>query len=99
MSDLKTASFPELQRVFAGYLHEDFVQVHGTAAAAIQAFHADANDSERRRFAREAQRFLQATERMDFAEVQALVTRFGARWVPDSRAELEAVLATQRRAR
>jgi hypothetical protein len=37
------SDFPELQRVFSGYLHEDFGEVHATPAAALRAFLGDAN--------------------------------------------------------
>jgi contact-dependent growth inhibition (CDI) system CdiI-like immunity protein len=96
MTHVDPLHFPELRRVFEGYLHEDFVAEHGTAAAAIEAFRADASAAEARAFRDEARRFLTVTSALDFAEVQHLVTRVGSRWIPGSRQELEAVLdATQ----
>jgi len=84
--------FPELQRVFAGYLHEDFPEEHGTAAAAIRAFYADAGEFERHKFKQEARRFLEPTRPLDFEDVKVLVGRLGSRWMPASRTDLESVL-------
>ena len=92
MTRVDPSRFPELRRVFEGYLHEDFVAEHGSAAAAIEAFRADASAAEARAFRDEARRFLAATSALDFAEVQRLVTRVGSSWIPGSRGELERVL-------
>jgi hypothetical protein len=92
MTPLDASRFPELQRVFEAYLHEDFVAEYGSAAAAIDAFRADASAAEARAFREEARKFLALTSALDFAQVQRFVTRVGARWIPDSRDELEAVL-------
>lgn len=93
MTHVDASRFPELRRVFEGYLHEDFVAEYGSAAAAIAAFRADADPAEARAFRDEARRFLALTSALDFAEVQRLVTRVGSRWIPASREELESVLA------
>ena len=92
MTHVDLSRFLELRRVFEGYLHEDFAEEYGSAAAAIRAFHADASAAETRAFRDEARRFLAATRAVDFADVQRLVTRVGSRWVPGSREELEDVL-------
>lgn len=92
MTHLDPLRFPELRRVFEGYLHEDFLLEYGSAAAAIDAFRADASAAEARAFHDEARRFLLQTAGLEFAEVQFLVTRVGSRWTPDSREELVAVL-------
>ena len=88
MKPLRASNFPELHRVFAGYLHEDFVQEHGTPEAALASFLTDANEAERRRFMAEARRFLEATASLEFDEVRTLIERLGSRWVPTSRDEL-----------
>jgi hypothetical protein len=95
MSDVSAATFPELHRVFAGYFHEDFPDDYGTPAAALAAFHADADLAERRRFRHEAQRFLDATASLDFSDVQTLIARLGSRWIPESRQALESILRTE----
>ena len=93
MTHLRASDFPELHRVFAAYLHEDFVAEYGTPEAALEVFLADASEAERRRFRTEARRFLDATHSVDFSDVQTLVERLGSRWVPPSRAALAAWLS------
>jgi hypothetical protein len=85
MTKPRASEFPELHRVFAGYLHEDFVHDYGTPEAALGAFLDDASDAERRRFKKEARRFLEATASLEFADVQALIAHLGSRWIPESR--------------
>jgi CdiI immunity protein len=85
MTKLRASDFPELHRVFSGYLHEDFVHEYGTPEAALAAFLRDASDAEQRRFKKEAHRFLEATASLEFADVQALFAHLGSRWVPESR--------------
>jgi hypothetical protein len=92
MKRLKASEFAEMRRVFAGYLHEDFLEEHGTAAAALRAFLEDANSVERQRFSSEARRFLDLTAALDFADVRALLARLGCRWTPPSREALTAAL-------
>jgi hypothetical protein len=89
---LKPADFPEMQRVFAGYLHEDFLEEYGTPLAALRAFHEDANASERQRFSRETRRFLERTATLDFSDLRALLAGLGCRWTPRSRKALVALL-------
>lgn len=93
MKELNASDFPELQRVFAGYLHEDFLEEYGTPIAALRAFHEDANNFERQRFLKETRRFLERTARLDFNEVRALIARLGCRWTPPSRKAMVALLA------
>ena len=50
--------FPQLARVFSGYLHEDFVAEYGSPEAALRAFREDASPAEWRRFQREAKRLV-----------------------------------------
>ena len=92
MTHVDPSRFPELQRVFEGYLHEDFVAEYGSAAAAIDAFRNDASAAGARAFRDEARHFLAVTSALDFPEVQRLLTRVGSRWIPRSREELERVL-------
>ena len=90
---LTAASFPELRRVLTGYLHEDLVAEHGTPEKALQAFRADANPAERRRFKKEATRFLDRTRALDFDQVRDLLNQLGCRWMPPSREALVALLS------
>lgn len=92
MKTLKPSDFPELQRVFTGYLHEDFLDEYGTPRAALRAFHDDANGSERRRFSAEMRRFLEQTATLDFNELRAVIARLGCHWSPRSRQALVSLL-------
>jgi CdiI immunity protein len=84
--------FPELSRVFSGYLHEDFAVEYGGPDAALLAFRHDASPAEWRRFQREARQLLRRAEAGDFADVCALIHRLGSRWIPPSRDALLALL-------
>ena len=92
MKRLTASAFPELQRVFAGYLHEDVLVEHGSPEAALRAFRADAAPADERRFRREVKRFLTQTSALDFDTVRALLHNLGCRWVPPSREALIAAL-------
>ena len=88
-----TASeFPELERVFSGYLHEDFAAEYGSAEAALRAFHDEASAAEWRRFQREAERLAGLADGGDFEDICRIVQRLGSRWTPPSRHALIALL-------
>jgi len=91
------SQFRELRRVFAGYLHEDFVVEHGTPDAALRAFLVDASVAERRRFSREVSRFLEETSALPMEDVRNLLARMGSRWAPASRDALVRTLQTAAR--
>ncbi|MEP7305077.1 MAG: contact-dependent growth inhibition system immunity protein [Acidobacteriota bacterium] len=93
MKRLKASDFPGLQKVFSGYLHEDFLDEYGTPAAALRAFRDDADPAERLQFSTEARRFLERSGQVPFNEVRVLVARLGCRWTPPSRHALIALLA------
>ena len=86
------SEFPELERVFSGYLHEDFAVQYGTPEAAIRAFRDDASPTEWRRFQREAKRLVKLADERDFDHVCRVLQQLGSRWVPSSRIALIAVL-------
>jgi hypothetical protein len=90
----QTSEFPELARVFSGYLHEDFVVEYATPEAALRAFRVDASPAEWRRFQREAKRLANLARDRDFDEVCELLERLGSRWMPPSREALIAVLTS-----
>ena len=90
------SEFPELQRVFSGYLHEDFAVEYGSAEAALRAFREDASPAEWRRFEREAKRLVKLVDDRNFDHVCRLLERLGSRWVPPSRTALIAVLTSAR---
>ena len=84
--------FPELHKVFSGYLHEDVLAEAGTPEDALRTFWADADPAERRRFQREVTRFLAHTATLDLDDLRALVHELGCRWIPPSRKSLTALL-------
>ena len=93
MKRVKASDFPELQRVFSAYLHEDFLEEYDTPGAAVRAFLQDADASERARFRKEATQFLAATAEYDLPKLRTILTRLGSRWTPPSRDEVIAVLS------
>jgi hypothetical protein len=90
---LTSAAFPELRRVFSGYLHEDALVEHGSPEGALRAFRDDASPAEVRRFRKEMARFLAQTEALDLDELHHVLGRLGCRWMPASREALIALLA------
>ena len=92
MKAMNASDFPELQRAFTGYLHEDFLEEYETPADALRAFQDDADEAEVRRFRKEARRFLDRTAALDFQDVRALIARLGCRWTPPSRKALTSML-------
>lgn len=93
MKRVKASDFPELRRVFSGYLHEDFLEEYESPAAALGAFLEDANAAERQRFRKEARRLLDISADVDFTAVLAVLARLGCRWTPPSREALVALLS------
>jgi len=88
LTRVSPSAFPELRRFFSGYLHEDFLVESGTPDAALRAFWADAGADERRRFQREAKRFLMRTATLELDALRDLIRQLGCRWVPSSREAL-----------
>jgi hypothetical protein len=93
MKRIDASEFPQLKRALSGYLHEDFLEEYHSPRAALAAFLAEASTGERLRLAREARRFLDLTRDLEFADVVALLHRLGARWQPESREVLAALLS------
>lgn len=93
MKRVKASDFPELQRVFSAYLHEDFLAEYDTPAAAVRAFLDDAAAGERAQFRKEAKQFLAVTAAYDLPKLRTLLSRLGSRWSPPSRAAVIALLA------
>ena len=93
MKRAKASDFPHLKQLFGGYFHEDFLEEHDSPDAALRAYLNEANPSERTRVAKEARRFLDVTDGLAFEDVLALLHRLGARWNPESREALVAVLS------
>jgi contact-dependent growth inhibition (CDI) system CdiI-like immunity protein len=86
------SEFPALERVFSGYLHEDFVAEYSSPEAALRAFRNDASPAEWRRFQREAKRFAGIANGRDFDDVRRLFQKLGSHWTPPSRDALLTLL-------
>jgi CdiI immunity protein len=94
MKHQAVSDFPELRRVFSGYLHEDFAAEYGSPGAALRAFRDDASPAEWRRFEREALRLARLTIERSFEDVCKLLHQLGSRWMPPSREALIALLTS-----
>lgn len=92
MTRVLPSAFPDLRRVFSGYLHEDFLVEAGTPEAALGEFWADADADERRRFQREVERFVADTAALDLDALRHLIHQLGCRWTPPTRESLIDVL-------
>ncbi len=87
------ASFPVLRAVLRGYLHEDFVEEHGSAIGALAAFRNDAAPAEREALAAEGARLRTAVGTLSLARLRRLLADgFGCAWSPATRGEADAFL-------
>jgi hypothetical protein len=94
MTRRAASEFPALERVFSGYLHEDFAAQYGTPEAALRAFREDASPAEWRRFQREAKRLVSLADARSHDHVCGVLQQLGSRWTPPSRDALIAVLTS-----
>ena len=86
--------FPCLRAFVRGYLHEDFVEVHGSPLRAAAAFCADASAEEQQRFDREIEVLVDATEGRSPRVLRRFLTEsLGGSWAPRSTDELRALRA------
>ena len=83
--------YSQLQAFLAGYLHQDFQQLHGDVAGAVRAFAADASVSERQALAREWRAFrLEVGEDVTVTTLgRAMASRFGSAWAPRRRSDID----------
>jgi hypothetical protein len=88
------STFPELRRVFSGYLHEDVLADAGTPENALRTFWLDASSAERRRFQHESKQLLEQLSSLELGAIRDLVHELGSRWVPPSREALVALLTS-----
>lgn len=83
---------PQLQSLCDGYLHQDFVVEHGSAAGAVSAWLEAANVTAATELSSEWRTFLNATHGMDVAaRARALRDVAGGSWEPATAAEFDAV--------
>jgi hypothetical protein len=89
---LRGEAYPAVAAFFRGYLHEDFLEVHGSLGAAVSAFIEDANPAERQQLIEELEALAASLRDRPLREVRKFVTGdLGSRWEPKSR-ELERLL-------
>ena len=89
---LRGEAYPAVAGFFRGYLHEDFLEVHGSLGAAVAAFIEDANAGERQQLIEELEALAASLRDRPLREVRKIVTGdLGSRWEPKSR-ELERLL-------
>jgi len=89
------SDFPLLADFFRGYLHQDFAQEHGSPADALAAYRGDLGPAEKRRLAREAAAFREATRPLTVGRLRRLLAEdFGSAWRPPSSTALLALLKT-----
>jgi len=93
----RPSTYPQLEAFFGGYLHQDFVEEHGTLAGAVAAFARDASVRERRALVREWKAFRKdARHAVTLASTRAAVGALGAAWAPrrtDDLARLDRLIA------
>jgi hypothetical protein len=86
--------YPALRAFCRGYLHEDAVEEHGSAAGAVQAFRADASAREQRALEADWRRFASDTAGWPLERVADQLRRtLGAAWQPATAADLAALAA------
>jgi hypothetical protein len=93
----RPSRYPQLEAFFGGYLHQDFVEEHGSVAGAVAAFGRDATLRERRALMREWQAFrADARHAATLASAREAVSALGAAWAPrrtDDLARLDRLIA------
>jgi hypothetical protein len=93
----RQSRYPQLEAFLGGYLHQDFVEEHGSLAGAVAAFARDASLRERRALAREWKAFrADARHATTLASTRAAVGALGAAWAPrrsDDLARLDRLIA------
>jgi CdiI immunity protein len=82
------ADYPALREFFPAYLHQDFREEYGTAAAAVEGFLAEASADEILQVKEEWRALRSAAEGWPFAEVRRALGRLGSAWTPETEAQL-----------
>jgi len=96
---IRREAFPSLAAFLRGYLHEDFLEEHGSLRGAVEAFCRDASVDERRQLVAELEALLRTLHDHSPRELRRFVTvELGSRWEPGSREELAGLLELVRAA-
>lgn len=90
---LSVSSFRQLESLFSGYFHEDYVSEYGTPEGAIRRWREDASTKENQQLDEEAERFLALAESVPFEQVAGFVRReLGSAWRPSDLPRLRKLL-------
>lgn len=91
--EITRGAFPLLGTFLRGYLHEDWMGDHETAAEARDAFLRDTSADERRTFAAECEAFHALTAALPLELLRrAIRESLGSAWYPETVEEVRAVL-------
>lgn len=85
--------FAALEDFCLGYLHQDFVAVHGTPERAMDAFVAEAGTGDLARLARDWRAFDASQQSKPLAARVAALERLGCAWVPTHWVDVQALFA------
>jgi hypothetical protein len=83
--------FPALREFFSGYLHQDFRDEYGSAAAAVEAFRRDASGTEIEAVRHEWKAWREKLGKTPVSEIAQAARKFGASWQPQGEDDLDAV--------
>lgn len=86
-------AFPHLRAFLGGYLHQDFLLDHPSAADALRAFLAEANAAERQALRDDWRAFRAAIEGASWRDVRDRFAELGGAWLPASRRALLGLFA------
>ena len=84
-------SYPALLEFLPAYLHEDFAEEYGSAAAAFRALVSDASADQVRKEREEWAALRRAFSRHPLPDLPRALSQLGAAWLPQSEQELQAV--------
>jgi len=83
------ADYPALREMLPAYLHQDFADEYGTAAAAVTEFISEATGDEILQVKEDWARFRKAFSGCPWKEIQAAIARLGSVWLPQNEADLQ----------
>jgi hypothetical protein len=83
------SDYPALREMLPAYLHQDFADEYGTAAAAIKGFLEEAGGDEILQVKEDWVRFRKSLAGRPLKEIQTAVGRLGSAWTPQSEADLK----------
>ena len=91
-SGIDPREYAALTRFLRGYLHQDAAVEYGSAPAAAQQFHKDADERETAIVHSELERFLAETSTFSVADLNRTLQQLGSAWQFHSRKEVEQLL-------